>query len=101
MFTKYDPSSFVRDYLTMKQGKIGRIDKIYFIFKEYAEGNKMARADLLEDMHHYAKIYSQINNAKAGTDKLNQKLSQLRTLDSTIAYPFFMAFLIMLQKQFA
>lgn len=98
VFTKYDPSSFVRDYLTMKQGKIGRIDKIYFIFKEYAEGNKMARADLLEDMHHYAKIYSQINNAKAGIDKLNQKLSQLRTLDSTIAYPFFMAFLIMLQK---
>lgn len=92
VFTKYDPSSFVRDYLTMKQGKIGRIDKIYFIFKEYAEGNKMARADLLEDMHCYAKIYSQINNAKAGTDKLNQKLSQLRTLDSTIAYPFFMAF---------
>lgn len=98
VFTKYDPSSFVRDYLTMKQGKIGRIDKIYFIFKEYAEGNNMARADLLEDMHHYAKIYSQIDNAKAGTDKLNQKLSQLRTLDSTIAYPFFMAFLIMLQK---
>lgn len=92
VFTKYDPSSFVRDYLTMKQGKIGRIDKIYFIFKEYAEGNNMARADLLEDMHYYAKIYSQIDNAKAGTDKLNQKLSQLRTLDSTIAYPFFMAF---------
>ena len=92
VFTKYDPSSFVRDYLTMKQGKIGRIDKIYFIFKEYAEGNNMARADLLEDMHHYAKIYGQIDNAKAGTDKLNQKLSQLRTLDSTIAYPFFMAF---------
>lgn len=52
----------------------------------------MARAGLLEDMHHYAKIYSQIDNAKAGTDKLNQKLNQLRTLDSTIAYPFFMAF---------
>ena len=29
---KKDPSAFVRDYLTMKQGKIGRIDKIYFIF---------------------------------------------------------------------
>ncbi len=92
VFTKYDPSSFVRDYLTMKQGKIGRIDKIYFIFKEYAEGNNMTRAGLLEDMYHYAEIYSQIDNAKAGTDKLNQKLSQLRRLDSTIAYPFFMAF---------
>lgn len=91
-FTKYDPSSFVRDYLTMKQGKIGRIDKIYFIFKEYAETANIDRATLLEDMHHYAKIYSQVDNAEVGTAKLNRKLNQLRTLDSTIAYPFFMAF---------
>ena len=91
-YTKYDPSSFVRDYLTMKQGKIGRIDKIYFIFKEYAESANINRATLLEDMHHYAKIYSQVDNAEVGTAKLNRKLNQLRTLDSTIAYPFFMAF---------
>ena len=91
-FTKYDPSSFVRDYLTMKQGKIGRIDRIYFIFKEYAENTGVSRAALLEDMHHYARIYSQIDNAQVGTDKLNRKLNQLRTLDSTIAYPYFMAF---------
>lgn len=91
-FTKYDPSSFVRDYLTMKQGKIGRIDKIYFIFKEYAENISVDRGTLLKDMHHYAKIYSQVDCATIGTDKLNRKLNQLRTLDSTIAYPFFMAF---------
>ena len=91
-FTKYDPSSFVRDYLTMKQGKIGRIDRIYFIFKEYAESISINRASLLEDMHHYAHIYNQIDNAQIGTDKLNRKLNQLRTLDSAIAYPFFMAF---------
>ena len=89
---KKDPSAFVRDYLTMKQGKIGRIDKIYFIFKEYAESANIGRAKLLEDMHHYAKIYSQINDAKIGTDRLNRKLNQIRTLDSTVAYPFFMAF---------
>ena len=91
-FTKYEPSSFVRDYLTMKQGKIGRIDKIYFIFKEYAETANIDRATLLEDMYHYAKIYNHVDTAKIGTDKLNRKLNQLRTLDSTIAYPFFMAF---------
>lgn len=91
-FTKYEPSSFVRDYLTMKQGKIGRIDKIYFIFKEYAETANIDRATLLEDMYHYAKIYNHVDAAKVGTDKLNRKLNQLRTLDSTIAYPFFMAF---------
>ena len=91
-FTKYDPSSFVRDYLTMKQGNIGRIDRIYFIFKEYAESIGVDRAALLEDMYHYARIYSQIDNAQIGSDKLSRKLNQLRTLDSTIAYPFFMAF---------
>lgn len=90
--TKYDPSSFVRDYLTMKQGVIGRIDRIYFIFKEYAEKIGISKPELLEDMYHYARIYNQIDNAYVGTDKLNRKLSQLRTLDSTIAYPFFMAF---------
>ena len=90
--TKYDPSSFVRDYLTMKQGKIGRIDKIYFIFKEYAENESTSRAELLEEMHHYAKIYSQIDNANMGVDKINRKLNQVRTLDSTVAYPFYMAF---------
>ena len=91
-FTKYEPSSFVRDYLTMKQGKIGRIDKIYFIFKEYAEVANIDRATLLEDMYHYAKIYNHVDTAKVGTDKLNRKLNQLRTLDSTIAYTFFIAF---------
>lgn len=40
----------------MKQGKIGRIDKIYFIFKEYAENISVDRGTLLKDMHHYAKI---------------------------------------------
>ena len=90
--TKYDPSSFVRDYLTMKQGKIGRIDKIYFIFKEYAENERTSRAELLEEMHHYAKIYSQIDNANMGIEKINRKLSQVRTLDSTVAYPFYLAF---------
>lgn len=92
VFTKYDSTPFVRDYLTMKQGKIGRIDKIYFIFKEYAETLGADRAHLLADMCHFAKIYHQIDNAQIGTDKINRKLKQLRTLDSTVAYPFFMAF---------
>ena len=91
-FTEYDPSPFVRDYLTMKKGKIGRIDKIYFIFKEYAEDEKISREHLLEEMHHFAKIYGQIADASIGTERINRTLRQLGTLDSTAAYPFFMAF---------
>lgn len=90
--TDYDPTPFVRDYLTMKQRKIGRLDKIYFIFKEYADNNSIARKDLLADMYHYARIYRQIDKCDIGVERLNLKLSQLKTLDSTIAYPFYLAF---------
>lgn len=98
VFTKDNTSSFVRDYLTMMQGKIEKIDKIYFVFKGYAESKKLERATLLEDMYHYAKIYSQVDDATIGTEKVNRKLMQLRTLGSTIAYPFFMAFFDYAQK---
>lgn len=90
--TDYDPSSFVRDYLTMKQGKIGRIDKIYFIFKDYAEKLGISRKDLLEDMHHYANIYSRVTKAKIGDKLIDNKLRQMSTLDSSIANPFYLAF---------
>lgn len=90
--TKYNPSPFVRDYLTMKQGKIGKIDKIYFIFKEYSESLPCDRTALLSDMYHYAQIYSQIDSASFENVRINQKINQVRTLDSTIAYPFYMAF---------
>ena len=90
--TKYEPTLFVRDYLTMKQGKIGRIDKIYFIFKEYAESLPIGRADLLEEMYHYAKIYRKIDRAEFDDSRINQRLVQIHTLDSTIAYPFYLAF---------
>jgi uncharacterized protein with ParB-like and HNH nuclease domain len=90
--TKYEPTLFVRDYLTMKQGKIGRIDKIYFIFKEYAEALHINRAALLEEMYKYSKIYRQVDRAEFDDARLNQKLIQIRTLDSTVAYPFYMAF---------
>lgn len=90
--TKSDPSSFVRDYLTMKQGKIGKIDKIYFIFKEYAESLQCDRTTLLSDMYHYAQIYRKIDRADFDNDRINQKINHIRTLDSTVAYPFYMAF---------
>lgn len=90
--TKYEPTLFVRDYLTMKQGKIGKIDKIYFIFKEYAEGLHVSRSALLEEMYKYSKIYRQVDRAEFADARLNQRLIQIHTLDSTVAYPFYMAF---------
>ena len=90
--TNYNPTPFVRDYLTMKQGKIGKLDRIYFIFKEYAEIHGINRSELLEDLHRYAKIYQMIVNASFGNEKIDRKLKQMRTLDSAIAYPYLMSF---------
>lgn len=90
--TKYDPTPFVRDYLTLKQSKITRTDKIYFVFKEYAEASGSDRAKLLEDMHHYALLYNRIDNCNMGSAKVNTILSQMRTLDSTVAYPYLLAY---------
>lgn len=90
--TDYEPTSFIRDYLTMKQGRIGRISNIYFIFKDFAEKEKEGKEALMKDMHHYSKIYRQVAEAGIGADKLNRKLHQLGILDSAVAYPFFLPF---------
>lgn len=92
-FTEYDPSFFVRDYLTVKRGKIGKLDRIYFVFKDYAENIGITKAALLEDLYYYASIYNKIKIAQIGTKKLNRKFNQLRTLDPTVVYPFFIVFI--------
>ena len=61
----------------MKQGKIGKIDKIYFIFKEYAESLRCDRTTLLSDMYHYAQIYRKIDRADFDNDKINQKINHV------------------------
>lgn len=100
-YTNYDPSPFVRDYLVMKQGRIGKLDKIYFIFKEYAESlpESIGRAELMEDMYHFAKIYKKIDEAEIGSIKVNRRLKQMETLDSKVAYPYYLAFFDYVEKE--
>lgn len=90
--THYEPTMFVRDYLTMKRGKIGKIDKIYFIFKQYAEDQKLKRQDLLADMFHYAEIYHKITDAAFGINAIDEKLNQMKPLDIAVSYPFLLPF---------
>lgn len=97
--TSYKPTPFVRDYLTMKQGKIGRLDDIYVIFKGYAEALQISREELMSDMFHYAKIYHEIEQAATEDKRINSKLQELKTLDSTVAFPFYMAFFDYARKE--
>lgn len=90
--TNYEPTPFIRDYLTMKQGKIARQDDIYVNFKGYSETLRLEREKLMADMFHYAKIYHEIDLAATGDKRIDSKLQELKTLDSTVAFPFYMAF---------
>lgn len=91
--TNYEVSPFVRDYLTLKTGKIVRADDVYFKFKEFAEHCDMDRRALLVDMLKYARLYRKIDVADFGHKDVDRVFSQLRTLESRVAYPFFMMFL--------
>lgn len=55
--TNYDVSSFIRDYLSVKQQVIPFQSKVYFTFKVYVEESKFTTEDLLKDLLAYAKLY--------------------------------------------
>lgn len=85
--------SFVRNYLTIKQGMIPNQRKIYFAFKEYTRLHDSIE-DVLQDMLVYANTYDDIKNYEVGDKNANEIAKRLDLLDMTVAYPFLMAFLV-------
>lgn len=90
--TDYDVSSFVRDYLSIKQLAISAQKKVYFCFKEYVESSKIGIKELLEDLLAYAKRYAYLIGLKefAGADGLNYCIYRLNRLETTVIRPFFL-----------
>lgn len=82
-------SDFVRDYLTMKTGKISTRDKVYENFKEFAtdEDNNFDEQGLLEDLLVFAKYYSAFLYFNSSNKDVNYCLEQFQILKSTTVYP--------------
>lgn len=85
--------SFVRNYLTIKQGVIPNQKKIYFAFKEFAKYYDGIE-DVLKEMLIYANTYRNIKEYQVGDKGTNEIAKRLDLLDMTVAYPFLMAFLV-------
>lgn len=81
---------FIRDYLTIKNGRIPNIRDIYTEFKVYiAEGRTIA--DVVADVHHYAKFYVKLNIKGKETDsQIQEAMSSLWALTVDVANPFLM-----------
>ena len=83
--------SFVRNYLTIKQGAIPTLKGIYPTFKTYTKTvNDIEK--VLGDMLRYACAYQDIITFNLRDNETNEIAKRLDLLDMTVTYPFLMAF---------
>lgn len=81
-------SDFVRDYLTMKTGKIPVKNNVYNEFKEYIKtNNKIDEEAVLKDLLIYSKYYSWFLLCTSPYESVNDLLQQIQQLKSTVIYP--------------
>lgn len=88
--TDHDVSSFVRDYLSVKQLTISPVNKVYFTFKAYVEESKLDIESLLREMYCYAKWYEILLKGKTKDDRLNACIYRINRLEATVTRPFFL-----------
>ncbi len=81
-------SSFIRDYLTMKESSIPKQNEIYISFKRYLEKTKINTKDFLQDLLYYAGIYSKFLYSNYGNIEINKIIKELKDLKVTVAFPY-------------
>lgn len=84
---------YLRDYLTVKTGKIPTVKKVYLYFKEFINDNEIETEECLIDLLKYANIYKSIKDNDLGDFQSNAIIKRLELLDMTVAYPFLLSFL--------
>lgn len=88
--TKYDVSSFVRDYLSIKQFAIPSQKKIYISFKDYVDQKSIETEELLKDLLAYAKRYEILLCGGTENKALDACIYRLNRLETTVTRPFFL-----------
>ena len=88
LYTKYDVSSFVRDYLSVKQQSIPSIQKVYAVFKDYIETTEYNTEILLKDLLEYAKRYNLLLIGNSGNKVIDGCINRLNRLGTSVIRPF-------------
>ena len=79
-------SDFIRDYLTLKNGKIPSKPKVFEEFKEFYDKNN---DEQLEDIKNFSEEYSHIIKPNTDKDKdIRKELENLKVLDQTVINTF-------------
>lgn len=95
LYTKYNVSSFVRDYLSVKQQITPPQNKIYNYFKDYVNSSSLNNENLLKDMLVYAKRYKSLLFDGIPQNPLESCIFRLNRLETTVTRPFFLEVLRM------
>lgn len=93
--TQYDVSSFVRDYLSIKQQAIPSMNRVYVTFKSFVDDEKAETEQLLKELLAYAKRYQVLlkgekDNYSTDGKELTACIQRLNRLETTVTRPFFM-----------
>lgn len=87
--TDYDVSSFVRDYLSIKQQSTPNMNSVYPAFKKYVEDTDQADIEpLLKDLLEYAKRYAVLLRGGYSDERLNGCIYRLNRLSTSVTRPF-------------
>lgn len=79
---------FMRDYLTLKTGRIPNIDRIYVAFKEYRRDSGLDTAELVADIQRYSRYFVAIALEREKDKALREAIGDINTLRVDVAYPF-------------
>lgn len=80
---------FMRDYLTMKQGSIPNIDRVYASFKSYHRSQiETPIREIVKDIYRYAQYFIQVALLQEEDQDVLEVLSNISTLKVDVAYPF-------------
>lgn len=77
---------FMRDYLTIKTGKIPNIEDVYSAFKTYAQNKDIN--ELVANVYKYSKYFVNIALEKEQDKEIKEVLSDINTLKVDVSYPF-------------
>lgn len=82
---------FMRDYLTLKQGVIPNIDKVYAAFKVYHRSNITTPIkEIVVDIAQYARYFANMAFLHEEDREIKQVIYDINTLKVDVAYPFFL-----------
>ena len=78
---------FMRDYLTIKTGKIPNIKDVYSAFKAYAQ-NFESMKDLVEEIFRYSKYFVSFALEREEDVDIKAIIKDINTLKVDVSYPF-------------